>query len=252
LSFARNSLSNRLFSNPELLTKLTKLYPDHANGWVAVGVAQQRNQKEEEAIKAFEKSLTLEPRNPYALKNLGALIAHQDPASSLPYLKQAAELLPQDQGCLYDYGLALIRSENPTEGDTYLRRAIELAPNTTIAELCREHITELANQSLRKRAPGGLRLDAVMYCLGSLEKYALLGTDKTREIAMLGRSGLDSTDPTPKYHLNSLSGSFKGLQLVCMMYVGFKQIAAESDIGFDVSKEYAEAVGIFKNKGQSE
>src|SRR5439155_1647349 len=52
-------------------------------------------------------------------------------------------------------------------------------------------------------------------------------------------SGLDTNDPTQKYQLNTLPGNFSGLNLVCLMYVAFKSIAPEMDIGFDLAKEYA-------------
>jgi hypothetical protein len=53
------------------------------------------------------------------------------------------------------------------------------------------------------------------------------------EIALLGQHGLDVNDLTQKYRLRSLPGSFSGLHLVCLMYVGFQRIAPERDIGFD-------------------
>ena len=61
------------------------------------------------------------------------------------------------------------------------------------------------------------------------------------EIAATGQRGLDTNDPTPKYQLKSLAGNFSGLHLVCLMYVAFKSIALDTDIGFDLSKEYAAA-----------
>jgi len=41
--------------------------------------------------------------------------------------------------------------------------------------------------------------------------------------------------------VKSLAGNFSGLHLVCLMYVAFKSIALDTDIGFDLSKEYAAA-----------
>ena len=36
-------------------------------------------------------------------------------------------------------------------------------------------------------------------------------------------------------------GSFTGLQLVCMMYVGFQIVSPGTDVGMDLSKEYSVA-----------
>ena len=61
------------------------------------------------------------------------------------------------------------------------------------------------------------------------------------EIAMLGTQGLDVNSPERKHNLENLPGEFTGLHLVCLMYVAFKQIAPEQDIGFDLASEYAVA-----------
>ena len=39
--------------------------------------------------------------------------------------------------------------------------------------------------------------------------------------------------------LKSLTNSFSGLQLVCLMYVAFKQIAPGQDVGFDLSRTHS-------------
>ena len=68
------------------------------------------------------------------------------------------------------------------------------------------------------------------------------------EIAFMGRTGLDTNDPAQKYQLKNLPGNFSGLNLVCLMYVAFKSIAPETDIGFDLSKEYAAAKNLHREK----
>ena len=68
-----------------------------------------------------------------------------------------------------------------------------------------------------------------------------LGAVISVEIAMLGTKGLSVNDPSGKYTLRSLPGSFSGLHLLCLQYVGFKIIDPSVDIGFDVAAEYEEA-----------
>jgi len=91
-----------------------------------------------------------------------------------------------------------------------------------------------------------------MYCLSALERFEALPLDDVRriafEIAVLGRGGLDVNDSVQKYGLKSLPGAFSGLHLVCLMYVGFKLVAPEQDIGFDRSKEYAAARALHEQK----
>lgn len=54
-------------------------------------------------------------------------------------------------------------------------------------------------------------------------------------------------DLAKKYRLKKMPGEFSGLQLVCYMYVGFKQIAPEQDIGFDLAEEYEDAAALHKS-----
>ena len=68
------------------------------------------------------------------------------------------------------------------------------------------------------------------------------------EIAFLGRRGLDINKPEKKYHLNSLKGDFTGLDLLCHMYVGFRILDQELDIGADLSSEYQAALRLFSKQ----
>ena len=108
----------------------------------------------------------------------------------------------------------------------------------------------MAEQSFKSRFPGMARSDAVMYGLDALEKFARMARADVQqigfEIAAMGQRGLDTNDPTAKYRLNSPAGNFSGLHLVCLMYVAFKSIAQDTDIGFDLSKEYATAQALYE------
>ena len=39
-----------------------------------------------------------------------------------------------------------------------------------------------------------------------------------------------------------------GLQLMCLMYAGFKQVAPDMDSGMDLEKEYQQALALWKGK----
>ena len=92
-------------------------------------------------------------------------------------------------------------------------------------------------------------MDAVYYCLGALETYDKMSFTQiqgvTFEISMLGQSGLDPSDSKTTYSLNSIPGEFTALKLLCFMYVGFKILKPEIDMGFDLSKEYSVARTLF-------
>ena len=70
------------------------------------------------------------------------------------------------------------------------------------------------------------------------------------EIARLGESGLKINDPEVRYTLDSLDGDFSGLELLCLMHVGFQQLQPGGDCGSGLEQEYHLAVEMFGNKLQ--
>jgi hypothetical protein len=82
-------------------------------------------------------------------------------------------------------------------------------------------------------------MDAVMYCLGALERCQNMSKEEIQkiafEIAALGTKGINPSDPNKKHQLRNMSGEFTGLQLLSYMYVTWKKMAPEMDIGFDLT-----------------
>ena len=235
----------RLDEAVKYLAKATEKMPGVADAWNALGVACQRKGDKVKALESLHRSHAIEPGNPHTLRNLGGLLEESEPEQALEYLKQASALLPADQQAQYGYGLCLFKANRLEESDAVLRRVISLAPYNEIAELAKSLRTAIAHKNLKSGPSGDTRLDAVMYCLAALEKFAKSGPEArqsiTFEIAMLGRSGLDINDSAQKYTLKSMPGKFSGLQLVSYMYVGMRQLAPEMDPGIDLSKEYEAA-----------
>ena len=99
------------------------------------------------------------------------------------------------------------------------------------------------------RKAGSERPDVLMYCLGALERFEEMTDEQIqaigREIAILGMRGLDINDPSQKYTLKSLPGDFSGMHLVSLMYAAFQRVAPGTDVGIDLSREYAQAVALF-------
>ena len=59
---------------------------------------------------------------------------------------------------------------------------------------------------------------------------------------MLGRNGLDINDPTDKYTLKALPGSFSGLHQLAITYTAFRQIDPTTDTGADFGAKYQAAL----------
>lgn len=239
-----------------VLSRVTEIDPENANAFVALGVAHQRRGNPSEALESLREAVSLDPANSYAHRNLGGVLAALGEfREAEPHLREAVRLAPDDQQAVYGLASTLEKlggDERLKEADDLYQKAVELAPTSQIAEMARRARSNMAQGSFREAAGGAPRMDAVMYCLDALEKFDAAGMETvqavTLEIALLGRQGLDTNDPTPKYRLQSLPGEFTGLQLVSLMYVGFKQLAPDHDVGFDLAEEYATARELFAKK----
>lgn len=246
----------RLDEAKRCLVRLTELEPKHVNGLVALGVAYQRSGETEQAAKALQQAIGLDPSNGYAQRNLGGILIHLKRSEEAEgHLREACRLMPDDQSSVYGLAQCLEMSgedNNLVEADELYIKAIRLDQVSQITELARHARSRLAQQGFREATGGSLRMDAVMYCLSALQKFSIMEKQEVQtivfEIAMLGMNGLDTNDSTQKYRLKSLQGNFSGLQLVSMMYVGFKQIEPTMDVGFDLSKEYKAAKQLFEKK----
>lgn len=236
----------RLAEAEHHLRQACALAPDFANAHVALGVALQRQRRNEEAIEVLGEAVRMAPDNPWAHRNLAAcLLAAGRPQEAEGALRNATTLNPEDQQAWVGLGNALEELGRTDDADAAYRNAIDLDQYSAIAEVARQARGKLAHMNFRAQTESMERLDAVMYCLGAIERYEKMSSAEVQriafEIALLGTKGLDVNDPVQKYRLNSLPGSFNGLHLVCLMYVGFKLIAPEADVGFDLGKEYEAA-----------
>lgn len=239
-----------------LLSQAVGIDPENANAFVALGVAYQRNGESSEALAALRSAVSLDPANSYAHRNLGGILASLGGLKEAePHLREAVSLTPDDQQAVYGLAATLHKlgeDEQVKEADDLYQKAIEMDPESQVAEIARQARSGMAQESFRDRGGGAPRMDAVMYCLDALKKFDAMTPEQvqaiTLEIALLGRQGLDTNDSTPKYSLVSLPGDFTGLRLVSLMYVGFERIAPGRDTGFDLSREYETAQQLFSKK----
>lgn len=243
---------NKLSHSIALLTRLMSVKPDHVNGRVALGIALVRNNQDEEGVRELQTAAQKEPENLWAHRNLGGgLMRLKRFPEAAEHLRIATELSPQDQQVWYGYAQALEALDNIEAADKAYIQTIEIDGFSKIADLARKARSNIAKGTFRKNAPGALRMDAVMYCVGALEMFEAMSVAQVQkigfEIAMLGTRGIDVNNPESRYSLKSLPGEFSGLHLLSIQYVAFKKIAPAQDIGFDLSVEYQAALKLFKN-----
>ena len=99
---------------------------------------------------------------------------------------------------------------------------------------------------LKAKAPA-----SVLYLMEAMDRFTKLTDEEVKtvavEIALMGQEGIDYASPDALYSLKSIPETkFSGLQLMCLMYAGFKQISPEMDAGIDLGNEYQQALALFR------
>jgi hypothetical protein len=118
---------------------------------------------------------------------------------------------------------------------------LEMEAPEDLRGLARNGLREIAARELRARGGRGSMLSSTcrMPCGCSAGCPCRRSRRSPFEIGMLGQYGLDINDPKSSHVLRSLPGrGFSALQLVCIMYAGFKRIEPGMDIGVDLAEEY--------------
>jgi hypothetical protein len=92
-----------------------------------------------------------------------------------------------------------------------------------------------------------------MYLVAALERFEHMSIQDIQpiafEIGLLGTTGIDFTKPDRRYSLKSLPNEqFSGLQLLALLYVGFKRIDGSVDTGLDFADAYKAALTLFKGR----
>ena len=234
----------RLAEAKDLLAQVLAIAPSHTNSLVALGVVHARAGDADAAVKTLRHAVRLAPDNPAAHQNLGACLLKQGyAADAAAHFRQSLRSDPTNTQSQLGLAQALETDGQLHDADAIYQQVLQASGHGTVAELAKEGRTRIA-QALLRRA-GGERPDVMMYCLGALERFQDMGEPEVeaigREIAILGMNGLDINDPDHKYTLKSLPGNFSGLHLLSLMYVAFKRVRPDADVGVDFSSEYAKA-----------
>jgi tetratricopeptide (TPR) repeat protein len=234
----------RLDDAKALLAQVLAKAPDHLDSLVALGVVHARAGDLYAAVRTLRHAVRLAPENTCAQQNLGACLLKQGHAEkAVEHFRASLRVEPANTQAQLGLAQALETAGDLHEADEAYQTVLRAASHEQMAELAKEGRTRIAHALLRRA--GDERPDVVMYCLGALRRFEAM-TEKQveaigHEIAILGMKGLDINDPDQKYTLKSLPGNFSGLHLLSLMYVAFKQLKPEADVGVDFSSEYARA-----------
>jgi len=241
----------RLEEAKALLRQAAPLDPDNAQIVVEVGVVYARTGDLAAAIETLERATRIDPDDPFAHQNLGACLLKQGEAErAVDHFRLSLRGDPDNLRSQFGLAQSLETLDRLHDADEIYQEIIKAAGHTPVGEWSKEGRTRIAHALLRRG--GEERPDVLMYCLGTLERFAEM-TDQQiqavgQEIAILGLRGLDINDPSKKYTLKSLPGDFSGLHLVSIMYAAFQKTAPGTDVGIDLSREYAQAVVMLEGR----
>jgi Flp pilus assembly protein TadD len=114
------------------LTKMLEWDPNDSEGWYYLGRAKYNENRFEEAVRAFQQSLKLDPKNIKTLDNLGLSyvgLGRVDDAISAyrTALDSQQHSLTKNPGPLIDFGSLLLDQNRTEEAVPYLREAVQIA-----------------------------------------------------------------------------------------------------------------------------
>ena len=225
----------------ELLKRCLQIAPQHSNACVALGIAYQKNGDLAQARAFTSQALAADPKNPVALKNLGAILGREgDSLRALYYLRQSYQANPKDPQTVYGLAFAYMDMGDIEPAQKHFQMVLDMPAPDELRALARNGLREIAVRELKARGP---RMDAVFYLLDAMRLFAGKTLDEVREVAfeigLQGQYGLDINDPKETHILRSLPGrTFSALELLCIMYAGFKRIEPGIDIGVDLGEEW--------------
>jgi tetratricopeptide (TPR) repeat protein len=233
------------------LSHLIEINPDFKNAKTALGFSLIHSGKIAKAEKILLEAIEADPENVFALRNIGSLFAEKgDYHKALEFFLQAEKIEPTSRPVIYGIARTYFELDDTGKSIEYIRKILDQNDFDEFYEKARELSTLIARKSFNSTE---IRYDAIFYCLDALEKFEQMNLLQIRgivsEIAMLGNSGFDVSNPEKIYQINSMPGDFSGLQLLSYMYVGFQMIDPSIDIGFDLSKEYQLAKKTQGNNG---
>lgn len=233
-----------------LLQKCIDISPSHANAYVALGFAYMRWGDLKSAKEYTLKALKISPNNLFALRNLGGIFGKQkDFLNAFCQLQKAYNIDPQDPQTVYGLAYAFNSLNDYENAEKYLKILLDMQAPDNLKKLAQEELGEIALKNLKSK---GSRMDVVFYIMSAFDTFKDMSTEQVKnmsfEIGLLGRHGLEINNPTKKFTLRTVPGEFTALQLVCMMYAGFKQFEPGLDVGLDFSKEYDLALKLTKSE----
>jgi len=150
------------------------------------------------------------------------------------YLHQSFEIEPLDPQTVYGLAFAYMEVGDIEPAQKRFQEVLEVQSPKSLRGLARNGLREIAARELKAKGP---RMDAVFYLLDAMRLFRGKSLEEIREITfeigVLGQYGLDINGAKSSHVLRAQPGRiFSVLELVCIMYAGFKRIEQKIVIGY--------------------
>ena len=239
------SLLNRHDDAVSVLEVTLECDPDHFMAMSSLGYAELAHGNPNLAEEWFRKSLSIEPKNTWALKNLGICLTNQRRfADAQVELRRCLELTPDDIGVLVSLGQCLHYLGDLTGAKENFERAIRIGGPEHLLSMAQDYLAKYEQDADRDNGDGFNHV-AYEYMVDALERLSGMDTELKPavvvELALFAAKGMAINDLETKHRLRTLDGEFDGLYLACLFYAAAQEVTPGEDIGIDFSREYQKA-----------
>jgi len=239
------SLMNRHDDAVSVLEVTLECDPDHFLAMSSLGYAELVHGNPNLAEVWFRKSIAIEPKNTWALKNLGICLTNQRRfADAQVELRRCLELTPDDIGVLVSLGQCLHYLGDLTGAKENLERAIRIGGPEHLLSMARDYLAKYEQDADRDDG-NGFNPVAYEYMVDALERLSGMDSEHKPavvvELALFAAKGMAINDLETKHRLRTLDGEFDGLYLACLFYAAAQEVTPGEDIGIDFSREYQKA-----------
>jgi len=115
----------------ELLTRLTKHDPQHAEGWYLLGRLAEQHQQFDEATSAYHSVIENNPDHTEAHYNLGFLYQqHNQPQKAIAHFQRVIQLNPTDAEAYFNLGVLLVSQNQFDQAEEAYQKGLELQPQS--------------------------------------------------------------------------------------------------------------------------
>ena len=218
--------------------------PDHFLAMSSLGYAELVHGNPNLAEEWFRKSIAIEPKNSWALKNLGICLTNQRRfADAQVELRRCLELTPDDVGVLVSLGQCLHHLGDLTGAKEQFERARTLGGPDQLQSMAQDYLDKYEKDA--ERTGDDFNEVAYGYLVDALDRLSSMDRELKRavviELVLQAAKGIAINDFETKHRLRTLDGEFDGLYLACLFYAAAQEVTPGENIGIDFSREYQKA-----------